>query len=298
MGLELVGCAQLLFPKPSSRHRKLKKKKSLSFEGVRKKIVLLPFYNESPYGGKDLEVTLTEELRKELGRGNEFVLGPKGENPLSHSKQIYIKGGTQWSRIAHEGKNAGIHFILWGRIIKARVRERMDEIGLVRQTRSYSEAKIEVRIFDTIANKEIYRHFFESSVNDSSFRLFNQGRKDRMMYRRGLVRYAVKMAARKAIPEIMEISSKLNWMGRVAKILGNKIYLNAGRKSGLQVGDILKVLTEGEEIVDPETGKELGMAKGEIKGTIEVMDYFGTDGAIAVLHSGGAISQGDFVQLY
>jgi len=38
------------------------------FTGVKKKVVLLEFHNESPYGGLDLGITATEEIRNELNR--------------------------------------------------------------------------------------------------------------------------------------------------------------------------------------------------------------------------------------
>ena len=84
----------------------------------------------------------------------------------------------------------------------------------------------------------------------------------------------------------------------MAKIIGNKIYLNSGRDSGLNIGDILKVITEGQDIFDPETGALIGVSKGDVKGTLEVIDYFGPDGSISILHSGGSVTEGDFVQLY
>ena len=101
-----------------------------------------------------------------------------------------------------------------------------------------------------------------------------------------------------AIPRILGVSSKLDWVGRVAKIEGNKIYVNAGRSSGIQISDVLKVMTEGQEIFDPETGALIGLSKGEVKGTLEVIDYFGPDGSIAILHSGGAVIEGDYLTLY
>jgi hypothetical protein len=84
----------------------------------------------------------------------------------------------------------------------------------------------------------------------------------------------------------------------VAKIIGNRIYINAGKTSGIQVGDVLKVLTEGEEIFDPENGAFLGQSLGEVKGTLEIIDYFGEDGATAIIHSGGSVQEGDYVRLY
>ena len=113
-----------------------------------------------------------------------------------------------------------------------------------------------------------------------------------------MLRFASKLAVRKFTPKLLELGEKLNWVGRVAKIIGNKIYLNAGRESGINLGDILRVITEGQEVFDPESGAWLGVSKGETKGTIEIIDFYGPDGAVAILHSGGVITEGDFVELY
>jgi hypothetical protein len=40
------------------------------------------------------------------------------------------------------------------------------------------------------------------------------------------------------------------------------------------------------------------VSQGEVKGTLEVVDYLGDDGAITILHSGGSVTEGDFIQLY
>ena len=44
-----------------------------SFNGIKKKVALLPFFNESPYGGEDLAFVATNELRVELSRTGEFI---------------------------------------------------------------------------------------------------------------------------------------------------------------------------------------------------------------------------------
>ena len=157
---------------------------------------------------------------------------------------------------------------------------------------------MEVRVFDVVANKEIFIDKMNGNINDASFRFFMSDRDANVDYRRGLLRYSVKVATRRFVPKLNQLGSKLDWTGRVARILGSKIYVNAGRRSGLNVGDILKIMTEGQEIYDPESGALLGVSKGEVKGTLEVIDYFGPDGSVAILHSGGSVTEGDFVQLY
>lgn len=268
------------------------------FSGVKKKIVLLSFFNESPYGGEDLGIIASENLRTELMRTGEFIIDPMGRKLFGSSKEIYVGGGVKLAQLAKKAKVAGINFVLFGRIIKARIREKTDEIGLIRETKSYTESEVELRIFDVNSNKEIYTDTIKGYADDSSFRFFNSDRESHLSYRRELLRYGVKLAVRKAIPRILNVSSKLDWVGRVAKIEGNKIYVNAGRSSGIQISDVLKVMTEGQEIYDPETGALIGVSKGEVKGTLEVIDYFGPDGSIAILHSGGSVLEGDFITLY
>ncbi|PIK16709.1 MAG: hypothetical protein CES88_08165 [Halobacteriovorax sp. JY17] len=268
------------------------------FNGVKKRVALLTFFNESPYGGEDLGVTATEEFRRELSRTGQFVVDPMAKKLFGSSKEIYAGGGVKLVQLSRKAKVAGLNFVLFGRIIDARIREKVDEIGVVRETKSYTESKVEVRIFDVNGNKEIYSETLRGFADDSSFRFFQGDRETKLQYRRDLLRYVVKIAVRKAIPRILAVSSKLDWVGRVAKIVGTKIYINAGRNSGLNIGDILKVMSEGEEIFDPETGALIGVSKGTVKGTIEVIDYFGADGSIAVLHSGGSVHENDFVQLY
>jgi hypothetical protein len=268
------------------------------FSGVKKKIALLPFFNESPFESEDLEVNATEELRMELSRSGEFIIDPSSAKLFGQSKEIYVGGGMKLVQMTRQAKIAGINFIVFGRVIDARVREKSDEIGIVRQTKSYTESKVEVRVFDVNAGKEIYTETLNGYADDSTYRFFAADREDYLTYRRDLLRYAVRVSVRKSIPKIIELASKLDWVGRVAKIIGSKVYLNAGRESGINIGDILKIITEGTEIYDPETGALIGMSKGDMKGTIEVVDYFGTDGSIAILHSGGQVLEGDFVQLY
>jgi len=268
------------------------------FAGVKKKVALLPFFNESPFESEDLEINATEELRNEISRSGEFIVDPSSYKLFGGSKEIYVGGGMKLVQLTRQAKIAGINFIIFGRVIDARVREKSDEIGIVRQTKSYTESKVEVRVFDVNAGKEIYSEVLGGYADDSTYRFFASDREDYLSYRRDLLRYAVRVAVRKSVPKVVEMASKLDWVGRVAKIIGNKIYLNAGRESGINIGDILKIITEGLEIYDPETGALIGMSKGDMKGTIEVIDYFGSDGAIAILHSGGQVLEGDFVQLY
>lgn len=297
LGFSLLSCSTPVVERDYQGMRPRPKPRQY-FSAVKKKVALLPFFNEAPYGGEDLGIIATEELRNEMSRTGEFLIDPMGSKMFGSSKEIYAGGGSKLIQLSRKAKVAGLNFVIFGRVIEARIREKSDEIGVVRETKSYTESRVEVRVFDVNSNKEIFIDTLKGYADDSSYRFFSQDTEGRLEQRRELLRYAVKVAVRRAIPRLLEVSKKLDWVGRVAKIVGTKIYINAGRESGLQLGDVLKVLTEGQEIYDPETGALIGVSKGEVKGTLEIIDYFGPDGTIAVLHSGGTVHEGDYVQLY
>jgi len=277
------------------------RKKALTdpiYNPVKKKVALLTFINESPFGGEDLAIVATEELRRELSKTRDYLVDPQVEQIFGSSKEIFASGGAQLVQMTKKAKVLGVNLVIYGRISKARVRQHTDEVGMMRDQRSFAESEVELRIFDVNSGKEVYTDSQEGNVDDKTYRFYMDESKDNLDYRRALMRYSVQLAIKKMTPKVVELGQKLEWMGRVAKILGTKIYINAGRQSGIQVGDVLKVTTEGQEIYDPETGSLIGFADGEVKGTVEIIDFFGPDGAVAILHSGGAVTEGDFVELY
>jgi hypothetical protein len=304
IGLLPLMLAAFLFEScaPISRRRAVGEANRLNkvseFSPIRKKIALLSFYNESPMGGDDVAVTATEELRRELTRSKDFIVDPEGETLFGNSKEIYAGGGIKLAQLARKAKMSGVNVVVFGRIKEARVRQKSDEVGFVRKIKSLAETYVEIKVYDVLTNRELFSETVDGNVSDDNLRFYKSETEDNLAYRQELLRYSVKVAVRKFVPKMIKVGGKLDWMGRVAKIIGTKIYINAGRTSGINIGDILKVITEGQEIYDPESGAMIGMSQGEVKGTLEVVDFVSTDGSVCILHSGGSVTEGDFVQLY
>ena len=279
----------------STNYKKLKKEFS---NIVKKKVSILPLFNESPFGGKDLAVVVGAELRKELSKTGAMIFQNRGEALFGTSKEIYAGGGTKLVQLARQAQREGLNFIIFGRIVEARVRQRADEIGLLRKVKYFSEVKVEIRIYDVATKKSVFSQALLGYADEQTYKFYGDDKEDHEVFKRDLLRYSGRIAARKFIPKILAISSRLEWSGQVAKIVENQVYINAGRTSGIYIGEVLKVITEGHEIYDPRTGALIGKTKGTLKGTLEVIDYFGPDGAVCVLHSGGAVQEGDIVTLY
>jgi hypothetical protein len=75
-----------------------------------------------------------------------------------------------------------------------------------------------------------------------------------------------------------------------------KVYLSLGQNAGLKVGDRLKVVAPGKEVLNPRTHAVLGYTADTPQGELKVTELLGTTGAVAQSMSGGPFKSGDKVR--
>jgi curli biogenesis system outer membrane secretion channel CsgG len=155
---------------------------------------------------------------------------------------------------------------------------------------------IDMRMYDTTTGVILQSHKAEKKA-----RKVGVGLSD---WRSGLAgnwksKSAIGEAARDAMKELVETivekMGKIPWEGRVVKVEGGTVVLNAGREIGMEAGAVLEVLHPGEDLIDPETGMSLGSEAekvGEIK-IVNVQDKFSKCEKV----SGGGFERGDIVRL-
>ena len=90
--------------------------------------------------------------------------------------------------------------------------------------------------------------------------------------------------------------SRIPWFGRVEFIKEGKVYLNLGQNSGLKVGDRLKVVEPGKEVVNPTTHSILGYTADVPQGEVKVTELLGNSGAVALALNGGPFKANDKVK--
>lgn len=88
----------------------------------------------------------------------------------------------------------------------------------------------------------------------------------------------------------------VDWFGRVEFVKQSNVYLNLGEGTGLKVGDRLKVVTPGKEVINPETRVPLGFAGDESHGELKITELLGNTGAVAQVVSGGPFKPNDKVK--
>jgi hypothetical protein len=88
----------------------------------------------------------------------------------------------------------------------------------------------------------------------------------------------------------------MDWFGRVDFVKEGKVYLNLGQNAGLKVGNRLKVVQPGKEVVNPTTHATLGFTADTTVGELKVTELLGATGAVAQGLSGGPFKPGEKVK--
>lgn len=274
----------------------------------RKRLMILPFLD----GKKDRNSTdgksgydaylesARREFIREMNRSGEFVVVDSKDLNLDLST-AKVADGSQYKieNIARVARELGVSALLEGKLLDVKVKRKSDEVGLFRTLKSQFDCVAQVRIISARSSKEIFNTTKTVTIEESTTRVAENVQQDKFFKEHPeIISNLVKETFLDFQPQISTAMSKLSWEGRIAVVKGDRIYLNVGRLSGLQMGDILKVSDEGEDIYDPQTGNFVGKVPGRLKGTLEVVSYFGQDGSIAIIHSGSGFKENDRVELY
>lgn len=263
----------------------------------RKRVMVLPFIDGSGRSDKAVQVA-RESFIRSLKRTDEFVIVSNTDFPKDIS--TYLKNGEyDLETMAKTGGAMGLAAILEGKVVEVKAKRMADEVGLVRQVRAKINATVSLRVVNTKNNHIVMNETRTAEVEDTTTRVAERAMSDQFLEEDPkLMDSVVTKAFQGSIPRIVQNIEKLSWEGKVALVKGDRIYLNAGRLSGLQIGDILKVTEEGEDVYDPDSGGLIGKVPGRLKGTIEVVSYFGKDGSVGIVHSGSGFHENDRVELY
>ena len=268
-------------------------------DNIRKRVLILPFINMSPYPSLNAEEIAESTLRRRLRSTGEIIVLNPSQIPHDLSKFIDKDNEYDLKKILPLARKIGAHGIVIGRIKELKTKKIGDSVGFFRKVQAEVSTLVDLRMISAKSSSNMVHEIRTAKIQDEVTRVAKYSYTDKELQDNPtLIEKVVTAAFSKMIRPIVLSLRKLNWEGRVALIRGERIFLNAGRISGLQVGDILQVTEGREEVFDPETGAYIGKIRGRLKGTVEVIAYFGKDGAVTNLHSGSGFEPNDIVEFY
>ncbi|WP_295906168.1 hypothetical protein [uncultured Bdellovibrio sp.] len=298
--LSLVSCTTFDRSQPTMR----REIKDVSYEArkddssPRKRLMVLPFLDSSDKRPQEFRDKARSAFIADLNRTGEVIALDSKELNLDLSKMMEA-GQYKLQDVAKAAQAMGVNAVLEGKIQDIRIKRKADNVGVVRHLTTAFEVVAQVRVVTGRSGREVFNTVKTVTVEEQGVRVAERVETDKFLANNPeMVEIIVKDAFLDFTPQVLASLDKVSWEGRIAAINGDRIYLNVGRVSGLQVGDLLKVTEDGDDVYDPESGSHIGRVPGRLKGTLEVISYFGNDGAIAVIHSGSGFRENDRVELY
>ena len=173
-------------------------------------------------------------------------------------------------------------------------------LGAVATTKSEGRVGMNFRLIDAETSELLFTKQIESKITDSKL-TFGGGVGGGgavgigvfSKYLKTPLGQAVIAGINKGVYELVKQIGSLPASGRVIKAEGNKVWLNMG-KDVVSPGDVLKVKSKGEELIDPDTGISLGSDDTEI-GTIRVSQTQEKFSIAEVISITGTVKRGDKV---
>ena len=274
-----------------------KKEKAKGEEILTKRILVLTFTNKTPYGGRELAEYAASSIRSEITKVSDEYVIVNEEDIEGAEDFISLNGTYNYRRIFERARAHGVSAIVTGAIEDLSIQDRGDEVGIFQTRYHTANAQVRLNLFDAGTEKTLMSKVANAEVTEEHTRFFKTERSpDSVDSDRS--QGAVSKALEKLYSGFLQHAKKIAWVGRIAKIDLHRYYINAGEASGISRGQLLKVFGEGEAVTDQSSKRFLGMAPGRFKGILKVVDYFGLDGAIAVIHSGAGFRETDRVEIY
>jgi hypothetical protein len=271
---------------------------------IKKKILLAQFWNDTPLKLSFVEQMATENLASGLVSTGKVIIAEQTE---VKTEDFVKDNSVHAEQLIRLSKKSGASAVIIGKIADLRFSRGNEDVGILGNKSIHAFVTLEVKAFESRNGQEILSLVEKAAIE----RPIYSDQPD-MNLKLDAANAAIQEATLLLVREMGPALNKLSWQGQIADIRGDLVYLSAGRVSGLLVGDILRVLSKGEDvfdktgnwigtsldIIDSATGNFIGSSPGKLKGTLEVIDLLGNDACAARINSGGGFEKADTVMLY
>ena len=256
--------------------------------GFKKKVAILDFENKTAYKDEKIGEAVAKKLSDKLETTQRVVTVDRTTvSELLNRENFKFETLIDPSVMKRAHRSLGVQAFVLGTVtdvslLSSKASETSDEEV------SFATAKVEIRLIDA-ATGNLMKTFIGRSP------IF--GTKEAGEYSRSkAVLKAIDFGLDDILEGFLRQLDYLDWTTTIAKMEGENLYVNAGRLSGLRIGDTLEVFTPGKEIIHPNTKLSLGWTTGQLKGIIRVTELFGVDAAIGKVVQGNGFSPNDVVK--
>ncbi len=254
---------------------------------LRRKIIIGPFEDGEPAG--EWGDMAARRLRESLEKRTDTILCVDDAVVLDYLKGRGIESvrfdDPMVSRIANTV--FGVHVVLHGGLSGPYVSASTGKGGDGEYT-ALAIVRIQIKLVETATGQVI-------KVFEKRNPIFATEEKGKFSRDKAKLK-AIQLAIEEVTGDIVDEINRMEWYTRIVKIDGDRVYLNAGRLTGLRVGDLMDVFGPAGGGIEQLAGISMDPLKGQRKGQVRVSQLFGTDAAIAHRTHGGSFALSDMAR--
>ncbi len=266
------------------------------FQGPKLRVGVVNFQNKTPSKVLGIGEAAADILGTILQKTGRFIVIPQQDmESISHQQAMGASGMINPDTAAKMGEVLGLNAIVTGAVTAYSEAEEGQDYLVYKKKKQIARVTVDYRIVDTTTGVQLMADsgagIYEKSVGTAL------GMGGKSSYDSDLRDGALRDALTKAMVNMMKQLGKRKWSGRIASAKGSQLYINAGQKSGIQVGDKLLVYRPGDAIIDPVTKVKLGMEENFIGEVTILQNDLGDAADLSLARGGGQFKTGDIVKL-
>lgn len=268
------------------------------YKGPKLRVGVVNFQNKTPSRVLGIGEAAADILGTILQKTERFIVIPQQDlQSILAQQRLDASVAINPETAAKMGEIMGLNAIVTGSISAYSETEEGYDYIVSKGKKQIARVTVDYRIVDTTTGVQLLADSGAGIYEKSAGSVLGMGTK--AAYDTDLRDGALRDALNKAMVNMMKQLGNRKWNGRVAQVDGSNLYINAGQKSGLNVGEKLDVFRPGKEIIDPITKQKLGTTESRIGQALVQQNDIGdqADLSIAVPTSGTDFKPGDIVKI-
>jgi hypothetical protein len=248
------------------------------FPGLKKKILITYFDDRTTEGEEVLGDWVAEKLVKEVNRRSLQILFVDYQmvKEFLEKKGTHLKDLETPKVLQYLNEVFGVHAIVAGQLSGPYVFTTKTDKD--KEETASAIIRIDMRLVDTFSGKTLKNLSANNPVIATKESGSFSGEKAKVK--------AIDLTIANLGRSLARELDNVDWFCRIAKVEGEQVYINAGKLTGLKVGDVMEVFRPGG------SGE-----RGEVKGKIKISDFFGIDASMGRLIQGKNPDVNDILKL-
>lgn len=267
------------------------------YKGPKLRVGVVNFLNKTPSKVLGIGEAAADILGTIMQKTERFIIIPQQDiGSILEQQKMGATGAINPDTAAKMGQILGLNAIVTGAITAYSEAEEGSSYGIGGSKKQIARVTVDYRIVDTTTGEQIMADSGAGIYEKKTTTVLGMGSK--ASYDTDLRDGALRDALTKAMVNMMKQLESRPWKGKIVKVANDKLYVNAGKKTGLKVGDKLDIYRVGEDLIDPDTKQKIGTTEDKIGQAIIQQNDIGdkADMSIALRTSGAGFKSGDVVK--